>query len=646
MNEHETDLELGAANQVNAGPISKENEMGGAANCGPRELMQDMRCSITGQVILDPCIVSGSHACDAFDVAMQVTAQYLDGVSGPDICIYERHHRDSRVLCNNMKPGRIVYGVPMVRSWFRGAMTQNRIKVDVDVDGPWPRTFTRPGRKRLEGMWSVRKGRQRGDESTATIWYHSFRPDVLDRVGWADAPIHDLTFVYKQGDGKSTSSGTSHQLSQHTQLNDAWNRARDLQIALGTGPLLFYGKVIVRNPEDLPAFPEDLPALDGKRGQRNGGGTSGRETKETVHGPQRVILSGCLHYRDGARANGTFSVAGLLHGHSANPIGIRCPRGRSMFKARDWVSGEPVGSYSGEASTRLNPSSRYGFYGYWSRRGVAGSARRGREEWFSCAAPLSAAGATAAPGRDTVVHIVDKTAEGHHLRAGGSLSRTLEFQMTIKQVSVGISRVVGSPTSAIVKRVGFCWVHVYDQELDREFAVCFSGTVRWSNYDFIVSGPAISFLYVEDLGMFGHVNLTPLQRGWPTVGASQDDISRNWVRRMGSSDHICDVESHSAANERRSSLAEDSRASSQSDPYSDTVSVYAVSRTTDPGDAKRGGSFSPESSARYDEVDLGNHANRIVHAAHMRVKWVSNAWILACRDAVTSRASSHAASVE
>lgn len=603
MNDSEIDLETGGVFRADSNADGPGNGTGAPA--------PELRCSITGQVMLDPCIVPGGRACDAFDVAMQLTAQYLDGIGGSNVCIYESHSRDSRVLCADVKPGAMIYGVPMLRSWFRGAMAPSRIEVDANVDGPWPGSDGSRRKGSPEGRWSVRGGGPGGPEA-ATVWYHSFRPDVLDRVGWADAPIHDLALVFENSDEVAAARRFSAQPQQHPPLNDAWNRARDLQGALGTGPLLFFGKVHVRAPG----------AADGK------GGTD-------------VRLCGCMHYRDGARANGTFSPAGLLHGASANCTGIRCPRGRSVVRAREWVRGEPAGSYSGEASARLNPSARYTFHGYWTARKSAGpgGGRPGREEWFACAFPGGAAGSPAAPGRDLVVHIVDQQ-DGSGCDADGGVRppttppATLEFQMTIKRISLGVSRVVGSPADPVVKRVGFCWAHVYDRELDREFAVCFSGTVRWSDYDFTASGPAVSFTHVEDLDMFGHASLArraPADEralvGWPPLGSGARG-GPDWVARMSSHpDYI--TEGGGAAGAGGAPLG--------AGPFSDTISVYAVSRLGGAADRKRARGLSPESSARYDEVDLGNHANRIVRAAHDRVKWISNAWILACRDAVTSR---------
>lgn len=588
----ETDLEVGSYE----GDLKTRPARADKGPSSSLHASNSVLCALTGQVILDPCIISRQFACDAFDVALQVIAQYLNGTDGPDICIYRENGSKSRVLCGNLKPDTMTYGVPMLRRWFRGSMASNHIQVHVDAKKGWADTVSRCGKddRAIVGAWMLREPGpvkcSQGDLPPALIWYRSAHSDTLDRVGWADAPIHELAFMFRKSDCDSSAP----------RLNDAWNRALNVQTALGTDALLFYGTVHL-----------DCGAPEG--GAR---------------------LEGCLHYRDGAHASGTFSTRGLLHGTSQHTFSMRCPRGAARLCAKQWVHGVPVGSYTGSACPRLNPTHRYRFCGCWAGT-VRPAARPHRDAWFGFGD--SSSSAHIAPGRDAVVHIVDyeepgsDAAEDETRNSSAASSSGLDFQMTIKRVHTGTSAAVGSLPGILIKRTGFCWAHVFDQALAREFAVCFSGPVRWSNFDFVVGGPAVSFAHVDDIDLFGHAS--PPSREMTTARLLRNASSLSsslprvdWVHDMAGS-----VGRQSPGRATASSWngGEGLRSSA-----SDIIAVYAVTRECKL-DGKRDRS---PGSARYDWEDLGNHTNRIVHAAHTRVKQITNAWILACRDAITSRA--------
>ena len=581
MSSDEADVELGTPERVRS-PT-------------PPLAAKPLRCAVTGQVILDPCIVSGTHACDAFDVALQMIAQYLDGVDGADVCIYKGHNNASHVLCRSLKTDSISYSVPMLRKWYRWAMASNRVQVDVDLGADWkiPDDILPPKDEKLavEGRWAIRET-QAGSKypPSAAIWYHSFHKNVLDRVGWADAPIHKLGFVLRVSSKKAASS------SQHP-LHDAWNRACDLQSSLGTGPLLFYGRVY---PSPSPSISEE---------EKVGGEGSGGE---------RTVLAGCMDYRDGARATGTFTTDGLLHGISSGAYEINCPRGRARFRARAWSDGEPVGQYSGVVSTRLNPSFRYAFYGHWHHPGVKPhSAQPNKDAWFGMG-DFYTAGASPEAINENIVHIIDNQQEGAD-RKQSTTTQRLDFQMTVKRCLGRVSEAVGSPTGTAIRRIGFCWVHVYDRSLHKEFAVCFSGPVRWSSYDFMIGGPTIAFKHVEDIDMFAHISTAPYEMAVQAISSQ----SPNWIRRH--------AESAAPPGSRQTGSWLDDTVPQRSS--SNVIAIYEVSRGEEEGKAHPARDF----SARFDAVNLGDHANRIVKLAHMRSKRVMNAWILACRDAVTSR---------
>lgn len=550
-----------------------------------RPTLSAIRCSVTNRIILDPCIVNEVHACDAFEVSLQIIAQYLDGVPGPEICLYRGFTSDSNVVASNMGSNSIVHAVPLIRKWFRRALISNEILVDTKLDAKWMSKIPEKEKQKSNGKWMLRACNDL--DEFPVISYRSFDDEKnIHRIGWSDAPIQELAYVFRRSEHPACSP-----------MNDSWNRANDLQIALGSGPLLFYGRI----------YPD------------TGNRTVVR--KDEGHNENEVVmLAGCMHYRDGARANGFFSKQGLLNGSASAEFTITCPRGRVRFAAKQWAHGCPVGMYTGTMTTRLDSNFRYRFCGFWQGSQVSAQESH-RERWFGYGSTVldpQSADSRVDPIQDTIVHIIH---EKDTRRGADAKSDNLDFQMTIKMKRNGISRAVGSPTGTLIHREGFCWVHIYDRSLQREFAVCFSGKVRWSNYDFAVGGPAVSFIQVEDIDLYGHLTR-------PTTTVARYRQLSSFASRADWLQNIPFAPNRSTHHNLYRHTPDDVS----------PISVFSVSRPADEGVPDgQNADQSPPSGARYEYVNLGDDTNRIIQNAHARMKHITNSWILACRDAITSR---------